>query len=131
MVLTAFIETFPNLQFFVSTHSVAVISNLDTSDVDASGNKLNQILVMNMGEESPQVLPNLMGVDYNAVLRDFMETPSRNENLKHLEDLYFSYLSMGLKEESQTIYNQIVSLVGKDAKVLDMIRQKTADYEVY
>lgn len=131
LVLTAFIETFPNLQFFVSTHSVAVISNLDTSDVDASGNKLNQILVMNMGEESPQVLPNLMGVDYNAVLRDFMETPSRNENLKHLEDLYFSYLSMGLKEESQTIYNQIVSLVGKDAKVLDMIRQKTADYEVY
>ena len=86
---------------------------------------------MSMNEDHPQVLPNLLGVDYNAVMRDFMETPSRNEDLRHLEDLYFTYLSMELKKESQTIYEKIVSLVGKDAKILEEIRAKAAEYGVY
>lgn len=86
---------------------------------------------MNIGEEQPQVLPNLLGVDYNAVLRDFMDTPSRNEELKNLEDLYYSYLSMDLKNESQTIYNQILALVGKDAKVLETIQNKAKEYGVH
>ena len=86
---------------------------------------------MNMNEEQPQILPNLLGVDYNAVLRDLMETPSRNEDLRHLEDLYFSYLSMELKKESQTIYDKIVSLVGKKAKILDEIKAKAAEYGVH
>jgi len=86
---------------------------------------------MNIGEEQPQVLPNLLGVDYNAVLRDFMDTPSRNEDLKNLEDLYYSYLSMDLKNESQTIYNKILALVGKDAKVLETIQNKAKEYGVH
>lgn len=131
VVLSAFATTFPNMQFFVSTHSVAVISNLDTSVMRDTDIKENQILVMNTEEEEPHILPNLIGVDYNAVLRDFMETPSKNENLKNLEDLYLSYLSMDLKEESQTIYNKIETLVGKEAKVLDDIKKKAAKYGVH
>lgn len=131
VVLNAFCTTFPNIQFFVSTHSVAVISNLDTSVMYGTNVKANQILVMNTGEEEPHALPNLIGVDYNAVLRDFMETPSKNENLKNLEDLYLSYLSMDLKEESQTIYNKILELVGTDAKVLDNIKKKAAEYGIH
>lgn len=132
IVLAAFMETFPQLQFFVSTHSVAVISNLDTSKtVQKTTGKQNQILVMNMGDEHPQVLPNLLGVDYNAVLRDFMDVPSRNEDLKRLEDMYFSYLSMYLKNESQAIYEKIVALVGKDAKVLETIKDKAREYGVH
>ena len=131
VVLNAFCTTFPNIQFFVSTHSVAVISNLDTSVMYGTNVKANQILVMNTGEEEPHALPNLIGVDYNAVLRDFMETPSKNENLKNLEDLYLSYLSMDLKEESQTIYNKILELVGTDAKVLDDIKKKAAEYGIH
>ena len=130
VVLNAFCTTFPNIQFFVSTHSVAVISNLDTSVMYSTDVKANQILVMNTGEEEPHALPNLIGVDYNAVLRDFMETPSKNENLKNLEDLYLSYLSMDLKEESQTIYNKILELVGTDAKVLDNIKKKAEEYGI-
>lgn len=86
---------------------------------------------MNMGDEHPQVLPNLLGVDYNAVLRDFMDVPSRNEDLKRLEDMYFSYLSMYLKNESQAIYEKIVALVGKDAKVLETIKDKAREYGVH
>ena len=48
-----------------------------------------------------------------------------------MEDLYFTYLSMELKKESQTIYEKIVSLVGKDAKILEEIRAKAAEYGVY
>ena len=133
VVLNAFMVTFPQLQFFVSTHSVSVISNLDTSKTSADGEdkRENQILVMNIDEEQPQVLPNLLGVDYNAVLRDFMDTPSRNEELKNLEDLYYSYLSMDLKNESQTIYEKILALVGKDAKVLETIQNKAKEYGVH
>ncbi len=133
VVLQAFMGTFPQVQFIVSTHSAAVMSNLDTSTEMVGGKEIrnSQILVMSMDEEKPQVLPNLLGVDYNAVLRDFMETPSRNEDLRHLEDLYFSYLSMELKKESQAIYDKIVSLVGKDAKVLDEINAKAAEYGVH
>lgn len=133
VVLEAFLKTFPQMQYIVSTHSAAVISNLDTSTEVISGkeNRNCQILVMSMNEDHPQVLPNLLGVDYNAVMRDFMETPSRNEDLRHLEDLYFTYLSMELKKESQTIYEKIVSLVGKDAKILEEIRAKAAEYGVY
>lgn len=131
VVLNAFCMTFPKIQFFVSTHSVAVISNLDTSVMPNSDVKENQILVMNTGDEEPHTLPNLIGVDYNAVLRDFMETPSKNEELKNLEDLYLSYLSMDLEEESKTIYNKIVALVGRDAKVLDSIKDKAKAYGVH
>ena len=131
VVLNAFSMTFPNIQFFVSTHSVAVISNLDTSVMYKADIKANQILVMNIEDDVPHVLPNLIGVDYNAVLRDFMETPSKNEELKNLEDLYFSYLSMDLKEESMTIYNKIEELVGKDAKVLETIKIKAAEYGIH
>ena len=133
VVLEAFLKTFPQMQYIVSTHSAAVISNLDTSTEVISGkeNRNCQILVMSMNEDHPQVLPNLLGVDYNAVMRDFMETPSRNEDLSHLEVLYFTYLSMELKKESQTIYEKIVSLVGKDAKILEEIRAKAAEYGVY
>lgn len=131
VVLEAFMKTFPDIQFFVSTHSVAVISNLDTSKNSEDGKKENQILAMSMEEGHPHVLPNLFGVDYNAVLRDFMGTPSRNESLKNLEDLYFSYLSMGLNNESQTIFDKIVSLVGKDAHVLNDIKEKAAKYGVH
>lgn len=131
VVLNAFCMTFPNIQFFVSTHSVAVISNLDTSVMYKADIKANQILVMNIEDDVPHVLPNLIGVDYNAVLRDFMETPSKNEELKNLEDLYFSYLSMDLKEESMTIYNKIEELVGKDSKVLEAIKIKAAEYGIH
>jgi len=60
-----------------------------------------------------------------------METPSKNEELKNLEDLYLSYLSMDLEEESKTIYNKIVALVGRDAKVLDSIKDKAKAYGVH
>ena len=37
---------------------------------------------------------------------------------------------MDLKEESQTIYNKILELVGTDAKVLDNIKKKAAEYGI-
>lgn len=132
VVLNAFLETFPKFQFFVSTHSAAVISNLDTAlKTDTVGERENQVLVMNVGDSSPQVLPNLLGIDYNSVLRDFMDTPSRNEDLRKLEDLYFSYLSMKLDKESQTVFAKIVALVGEDSKILKTLREKAKAYGVH
>ena len=38
---------------------------------------------------------------------------------------------MDLEEESKTIYNKIVALVGRDAKVLDSIKDKAKAYGVH
>ena len=66
VVLEAFLKTFPQMQYIVSTHSAAVISNLDTSTEVICGkeNRNCQILVMSMNEDHPQVLPNLLQLRY-------------------------------------------------------------------
>lgn len=127
-VLPAFLATFPRLQFVVSTHSVAVISNLDTAPHGEDASPSSQILVMSSDSTEPQILPNLWGMDYNAVLRDFLGAPSRNDDLRRLEDKYLTYLSLQLSEEAASVYQQIVTLVGENAEVLHTIREKADKY---
>lgn len=75
-------DTFPKIQFIMSTHSVAVISNLNTAQTDDKGNFLNKIFIMQEGQTQAEVLPNIYGIDYTAALRDFMDTPSRNQEIR-------------------------------------------------
>ena len=125
-VLGCFTAIFPGVQFIVSTHSASVVSNTNTSEgLD------NQVLAMSVGAEHPTALPNLIGVDYNAVLRDFMDAPARNDDLRKLEDLYLSYLSMDLKAEAKAVYSRIVDIVHGDAAVLNDINGKAAKYDVH
>lgn len=134
-VVECFSKTFPKVQFIISTHSAAVISNLDTvlTTEDEEGNQVavNQILAMREGCTEADVLPSIYGIDYSDALRDFMDTPSRNAELKVLEDLYLTYLGHRMSNEAETVYRKIIEFVGEDSLTLQRLQDKAAQYEVH
>ena len=125
-VVNAFRECFPSIQFIVSTHSVAVISNIASADENPD----NRVFILKDGVEQPEPLNNLNGIDYDIVLRDFMDTYSRNEDVKSLMDKCLTFYSYNMKEEAATIYNQIVDAVGRDSKVIKELDEKISNYNV-
>lgn len=124
LVVNAFSQCFPFVQFIVSTHSVAVISNIATAEEDPN----NRVFILKDGVEKPELLNNLNGIDYDIVLRDFMDSYSRNEDVKSLMDRCLTFYSYNMKEEAMTIYNQIVEAVGKDSEVIKELDEKISNY---
>lgn len=126
-VLQRLRETFPNVQFIVSTHSALVIANLDASE-NAEGIQNNKVYMMQMGDEEPALLPNLFGVDYNAAMRDFMKTPDRNEDIKRLIDEFLTFKNLNMEAEAGSTFNKIKDILGSDNKtVLDEIKKQTSE----
>ncbi len=124
-IVDAFRKCFPLIQFIVSTHSVAVIANISTAEEDPN----NRVFILNDGVEQPELLNNLNGIDYDIVLRDFMDSYSKNEDVKSLIDQCLTFYSYGMEEEAATIYNQIVKVVGKDSEVIKELDEKIANYK--
>ncbi len=135
VVVDCFAKTFPKIQFILSTHSAAVIANLDTvitrEDEFGHARPVNQILAMREGNEVPELLPNIYGIDYSEALRDFMDTSSRNINLKMLEDLYLTYLGHHLELEARTVYQKIIDMVGEDSPTLNLLNKRAEVYEIH
>lgn len=106
-VLEWLLATFPNIQFIITTHSPLVVANVDAR------NGRSVVYLMAHGEQ-PQKLPNLYGVDYDAALRDFMGTPTRNEQVKELLENYDIYTRVGLEKESEEARQALIGLVGDE-----------------
>lgn len=123
-VVNAFRQCFRDIQFIVSTHSVAVISNITTGDEDPGC----RVFLLKDGVERPEPLVNLNGIDYDIVLRDFMDSYSRNEDVKSLIDQCLTFHSYGMKEEAETIYGQIEAMVGKESDVMKELDEKIDNY---
>lgn len=70
-ILSTLKNTFPNVQFIVTTHSPIILSEV---------NEDYSLFFMEQGSDSIEVtkLPQLDGYDANAVLEQFMETKSIN-----------------------------------------------------
>ena len=128
-------KIFPNVQFIMTSHSAAVIANLDTTEkvMNEDGNEVpaNQIVFMQEGQDEADVLPVIYGLDYNAALRDFMGSPSRNEDMKKKGDEYLAYCSMGLKEEANSIIGELESSLGKNHEYVKELQEKAKAYEVH
>lgn len=131
-VVSSLHETFPQIQFILSTHSASVISNLETSKVDNDGNSRNKILFMQEGQRQAEELPSIYGLDYNSALRDFMDTSSRNMEIKDLMDEYLTYCSLHLEEDAEIIKAKLKSLLGRENHpVLFELEEKRKKYEVH
>lgn len=129
-VLQRFMKTFPNIQFIVSTHSPLVISNLNTQEKDASGESSNKVYRMAMGQKRPDILPNMFGVDYSTSMSDFMNTPSRNLQVKELIDDYVILKYQKLEDKAQKVYQKIIKTVGEgNEAVLKEISDKLKELE--
>ena len=116
-ILERYRRLFPSLQFIVTTHSPLVVTSLRSND------GVNQVYRLMNGKETPHLMPNLYGLDYNTSLinaletdggddriRDIRETILRAKRLKHerLERLKKEELSKYL---SKSDYEQVISQI--------------------
>lgn len=128
-------EVFPKIQFIMTSHSAAVIANLDTTEKveDKDGNMVpaNQLVFMQEGQTDADVLPVIYGLDYNAALRDFMGSPSRNADMKKKGDEFLAYCSMGLEEEANSIIAELKNSLGDNHDYVKELLEKAKVYEVH
>ena len=81
VILQCFQETFPNIQFVVSTHSPLVLTGVETEG------KPNVILHMASGDTKPEVTHDIYGIDYNTGIEDVMGVESKNVGLDYMVNL--------------------------------------------
>ena len=80
VVLQCFQDTFPNIQFIVSTHSPLVLTDIDTIGDN------NKVMRMTPACDAPEVWRNIHGIDYNQMLEDNMDVRKRKPEIQKLFD---------------------------------------------
>lgn len=79
-ILQCFQETFPNIQFIVSTHSPLVLTDIDT----VTGR--NKVMRMTPACDAPEEWRNIHGIDYNQMLEENMDVSKRKPEIQELFD---------------------------------------------
>ena len=80
VILQCFQETFPNIQFVVSTHSPLVLTDIDT----VTGR--NKVMRMTPACDAPEEWRNIHGIDYNQMLEENMDVSKRKPEIQELFD---------------------------------------------
>ncbi|MDR1556944.1 MAG: AAA family ATPase [Tannerellaceae bacterium] len=116
-------ETFPDIQFIISTHSALVISNIDTSK-DENGLQKNKVYRMDIDSETPILSANLYGISYDASLSDFMDTPPRNTTVKYLAEAYLRLEKRKEIDQAQKMVSELAMLIGEENvdRIVDTFR---------
>lgn len=104
-VLQRLQNTFPSLQFIVSTHSERVIANLNQD------NGKNIIISMSTGEGKPYQIPDIYGADPNLIVHDFMGTPYSNYGISEIRDSILRLHRRGKKDIAQRKLEQLKMIV--------------------
>lgn len=118
-ITTRLCETFPNVQFIVTTHSPLVITNVQT----------HQLRIMSNANDNANVSVSQYGyaLPVSVILKDIMKID--NELPKHIEDLksqIYDSLNQGTKEKTHTLLNELELLsphlpeLGKLRKFVDI-----------
>lgn len=80
VILQCFQETFPNIQFIVSTHSPLVLTDIDTVT------DKNKVMRMTPACDAPEEWRNIHGIDYNQMLEENMDVSKRKPEIQELFD---------------------------------------------
>ena len=80
VILQCFQETFPNIQFVVSTHSPLVLTDIDTVT------EKNKVMRMTPACDAPEEWRNIHGIDYNQMLEENMDVSKRKPEIQELFD---------------------------------------------
>lgn len=78
VILQCFQETFPNIQFIVSTHSPLVLTDIDTVT------EKNKVMRMTPACDAPEEWRNIHGIDYNQMLEENMDVSKRKPEIQEL-----------------------------------------------
>lgn len=103
VVLNQFVETFPHVQFIVSTHSFLVLRNLPTSNGE------NAILYLQSGQEEPVKSYDIYGLDVDSGLQEVMGVMPSNEDIKTWISRCAYMRKMGYDEQCENLKRMILS----------------------
>ena len=120
IILRRFTETFPNLQFIISTHSPLVLTGLETEG------KPNRILQMNAETNAPKPIlcPDVYGLDYNTGLEDIMGVDSKDNELDYMVSLCAYMRKRNKMAQANNIKQRIFSTYPKNVEELEKMIEK-------
>ena len=93
-VVSAFRNTFPNIQFILTTHSPKVLSQIPQESIF--------ILEDSIIKKSSL---NLIGRDDNSILEDLMQTPKRSKEIEKFAEEYFILIQKGELRKAEKLKN--------------------------
>lgn len=102
-------NTFPEIQFIVTTHSSLVISNFKSD-------KKNKIIkLMHDGNNySNEVVENIYGIDYSTGLTEVMGAKYRASTIDNLIDSIVILVSRNRLEDAEKIKRELYAIVGEN-----------------
>ena len=116
-VLSTLRETFPNIQFIITTHSPIVLSEADEN--------YNLFFVDNKdGKFSIQKSQQLNGYDANAVLEQFMGTRSMNVKMQQFIDSIYRDIDQREYERAKDKINELADLTSENHGDVIMARME-------
>jgi predicted ATP-binding protein involved in virulence len=101
LVLKDLADTFPRLQFVVTTHAPSVISS--TSD--------SQLIIVD-GIKARTSDRSFYGRDVNSVLRELMDVPERPRAVKALFDKFYDLVDASDYDKAQGVLDSLRALLG-------------------
>lgn len=106
-VLKCLEQTFPNIQFILTTHSPIVLSEIDDN---------YNLFFMHREKDGVEALlyNRLDGYDTNAILEEFMETASVNPNTKVLIQSIYSCIQQKRYEEAEEKIVELAELTSEN-----------------
>lgn len=108
VILQCFQETFPNIQFVVSTHSPLVLTGVETEG------KPNVILHMVSDDTKPEVTHDIYGIDYNTGIEDVMGVESKNVELDYMVNLCAYMKKRNKIAQAENIMKRILDKLAKN-----------------
>jgi len=113
-VLQRLRNTFPNIQFIITTHSPLIISNFKSND----NNKL--IRLDHDGNEYSQApLDNIFGIDYNTGLTEIMGAAYRESQLDKLIDSVVILTKFDKLDQAKKVRKELAEIVGDNNTYID------------
>lgn len=98
-------ETFPNIQFILSTHSPQVLGEIKSAEIF--------FVSQHYGDEiHVRKAPALFGKDSNMILEQFMGAAEKNEEIKTLQRHLFKLLMDSELIEAKNLMDHLVEILG-------------------
>lgn len=99
-VLKVLEETFPNIQFIITTHSPQILGEID--------DRYNLVYLNNENQKTNfKIYRSFLGWDSNAILEDIMNTSSVNKEIKELRNKMYECIEKKQYDEAEKIADEI------------------------
>jgi predicted ATP-binding protein involved in virulence len=102
-IIPHLLKTFPNIQFFITSHSPQVLSSVDKENVF----KIKDF-------EISKLTAYTKGRDSNSILYDVFDVYEREEIYKKELELLYSYIEMNDKEKAKNLMDKLTQLWGNN-----------------